>query len=176
MVFLVVSFLAMNPTAFQDFPTLTTKRLRLSELGGDQLDALAEIAAYKVPNATAEDALQLLERSRQQYKTKEGITWGLYFEGELIGSCGYYRGFKDDSGEIGYMMRADFRKRGFMKEALEKVIEFGFQSFELSRVTAYTAEENLPSVQMLLQAGFKDSGMKHKELTIFERLKNQANP
>lgn len=162
----------MNYDIFNAFPACHTQRLQLDELPNDQLEALAEIAAYKVPNATIEDARALLQKTNQQYKAKEGITWGLYLEGELIGTCGYYRGFENDSGEIGYVMRSAFRQRGLMFEALQQLTEFGFRSMQLKRITAYTSAENIPSVRMLVKAGFTDSGQRHKELTIFESIGN----
>ncbi len=158
----------MNTKVFEAFTELQTERLTLRSLDEKQLEALKEIASFKVPDATAADVRNLLEKTETEYAAQRGITWGLYHHGILIGTCGYYRGFANDSGEIGYVMRAAYRRKGFMKEAVEAVVSFGFTQMELVEVTAYTRDDNLPSIELLRSFGFRATDKMHEAYRRFE--------
>ena len=127
---------------------------------------MIEIASFKSGSATAEQALEKIQRTNTQFQEKIGITWGIEFNGEVIG---YYRGFENECGEIGYVMRSDFKRRGFMLEATEAAIEFGFKQLELKRIIAVTAIENTPSLELLQRLEFAVTEEKIEAYTVFER-------
>ncbi|HAW18568.1 MAG TPA: GNAT family N-acetyltransferase [Flavobacteriales bacterium] len=153
---------------FDAFPTLTTKRLRLIQLLESHIFPMIEIASYKLGSATSEQALETIQKASAQFQEKIAITWGIEFNGEVIGSIGYYRGFENQCGEIGYVMRSNFKRRGYMIEATEAVIEFGFNELELKRIIAVTAIENFPSVKMLVRLGFIPTEEKIEVYSVFE--------
>jgi ribosomal-protein-alanine N-acetyltransferase len=75
--------------------------------------------------------------------------------GLILGTIGYYRGFKDSSGEIGYIIKKEFRGKGFCAEAIRCVCEFGFRSLELAIIRAYTSRDNVGSRRALEKNGFR---------------------
>ena len=153
----------MNTEPFNAFPTLSTRRLRLDKLTENSLNELIPIASFRVQHATRKDAEDLLKKTHEQYGAKQAITWGLYLKNELIGTIGFYRGFANNIGEVGYVMREDFKRRGYMREALHCIIRFGFETMELDGISAFTRDDNTASVALLGQFGFQRTPDLHEE-------------
>lgn len=146
----------MNKGIFQSFPELKTEHLWLRDLRIDHLQELLPIFFHKEGEAhDKRKPLKIIEKVQLGFFKHEALTWGIFTETKLVGTCGYYRGFKDNIGEIGYVMNAKFRGKGWMKEALKQIIKFGFEEMELVEIRAYTAKDNLPSVKLLERLGFE---------------------
>ena len=62
---------------------------------------------------------------------------------------------EDDKAETGYTLDPNFQGKGYMQEALAKIIDFGFTKMKLRTVEAYTHKDNNPSIQLLLRNKFK---------------------
>lgn len=145
----------MNKSVFDKFPSLTTQRLQLRALRVDDLTALLPIVFYKEDEAQdGQRVLQVLEKVQLDFEKQLAITWGIVYEDQLVGTCGYYRGFENDIGEVGYVMNARYRRKGIMKEALKCILQFGFEKMKLKEIRAYTAHDNMPSIALLRQLGF----------------------
>lgn len=77
-----------------------------------------------------------------------------------IGSIGYYRIYPEhDRGEIGYALydEAD-RRKGYMKELMPVVLDYGFNTLNLHRVEAMVSPGNVPSLRLLEIFNFKYEG------------------
>lgn len=127
-------------------------------MGFDDLNDFTPIAAYRTGAITAERVREILEKTSADFREQRGITWALVLEGRLIGTCGYYRGFEDRWGEIGYVMHPAFRRQGYMEEALRAIIAFGFDKLGLDGIGAFTSEQNTASVALLEKLGFSRTG------------------
>jgi len=57
--------------------------------------------------------------------------------------------------EIGYELHPDFHGKGFMSEALQAVLNFGFNEIYLKSVEAFTHKNNKPSKSLLNKFSFK---------------------
>mgnify|MGYP000209284367 FL=1 len=145
----------MNLELLYPFPRLVSQRLTLSQVEDVNLDHFVEITSFNDKARTREEAIELLTLIKNQYNNFFGITWGMYFNEELIGTIGFYRGFENETGEVGYVIRESFRRKGFLKEAMETVIEFGFKQLELRTISAFTPDYNHGSVAALKAFGFK---------------------
>lgn len=149
----------MNKRIFERFPELKTEHLWLRDLKVDHLQELLPIFFHKEGEAhDKRKALEIIQKVQLGFFKHETLTWGIFNEERLVGTCGYYRGFKKNIGEIGYVMNSEFRGKGWMKEALQKVIHYGFDEMGLLEIRAYTAEDNVPSIALLKQLGF-DTGI-----------------
>lgn len=87
---------------------------------------------------------------------------------EVIGECGFHswnkRHFK---AEIFYNLRHDsVKQKGYMKEALAAVLQFGFTELHLHRVEAKVSDTNIPSLKLLQQHGFKKEGTKKEDYLV----------
>lgn len=78
----------------------------------------------------------------------------------IIGNCGFHTwNPQHHRAEIGYALNSDeFKNKGFMKEAVEKVIEFGFGEMQLNRIEALIDENNSPSKKLLEHFRFTREG------------------
>lgn len=138
-------------------PQLSTQRLVLRELTLDDMPAAVEISVYDGVYATNEaDAIDIHNKVYADVAQGESMHWGIFSsDGQtLLGSCGYYRGFADESGEIGYLLKTDARGHGYMGEAVKCIVDFGLDVLKLKTVVAFTSPDNLASIAVLQKAGF----------------------
>lgn len=77
-----------------------------------------------------------------------------------IGECGFHTwNVIHKRAEIFYSMRKDaYKQKGFMTEALQAVLDFGFNELGLHRIQALVADYNTPSIKLLLHYGFTKEG------------------
>ena len=159
----------MNPAVFKSFPELSTSRLELKEVTENDLERLIEFA---ISDPEIEDRRQacisIIERTSKMFKNREALNWGLYIDNVLLGTCGYYRGFSDDTGEIGYVMHPDSRRKGYMKEAALEIIRFGFEDLGLKRIVAYTDPGNEISINLLKTLNFTHCATDKDDSTMLE--------
>ncbi len=62
------------------------------------------------------------------------------------------------SGELGYALRKDRRRRGYTFEAAQLLLDFGFGSLGLHRIQAACGPDNTASQAMLQRLGFEYEG------------------
>ena len=108
------------------------------------------------------EAEELIKNYQEVISAKNGITWGITLKSEntgLIGSIGFHRLEKQNyRAEIGYMLHPDQWKKGFMFEAIEKVLAYGFDELGLHSVEARINPENRNSAHILVKNGFVKEG------------------
>jgi len=80
--------------------------------------------------------------------------------GAVIGDCGFHTWSPPHHrAEIGYAISDDIHKqKGYMTEALNAVITYGFTVMGLHRIEALAAPYNEPSLKLLANMGFKFEG------------------
>jgi len=139
------------------FPTILSDRIILREIVLSDLDHILEISFYDgKPAADTAEALVMLQRIERDYHNGDTIHWGIAEKNSnvIMGTCGYYRGFKDGAGELGCVLRTAFRGQGFMKEAIQAAIDFGRQQMGLQRIFAITTRQNLKAAALVERLGF----------------------
>lgn len=149
---------------FTSFPILETKRLRLRPITTDDLDEFyilksdpRIVESYDVKPKTYEQARDFLERLNEYIRKDESITWGIALkkENRLIGSICFWNFNPERSqAEIGYDLLVEHQRKGYMQEAMEAVIDYGFQMIKLHRIEAVPNPKNAPSVKLLERNGF----------------------
>lgn len=111
---------------------------------------------------------QILMDNYKQFINGTAACFGIYKDKKFIGkiqiSGVIYGVFK--SGIIGYSMDSEYEGRGYMKEALAKIIEYAFTEMELHRLEASTLIDNKKSQAVLKGCGFKELGINEKYLFI----------
>jgi [ribosomal protein S5]-alanine N-acetyltransferase len=89
--------------------------------------------------------------------------WLIFFEGGERTALGWVSlriGEKSPStAEIGYSIVAEFRDRGIATEAVEALVDEGFERLLLRRMRAYCVPENRSSLAVLKRAGFESDGV-----------------
>ncbi|WP_097028529.1 GNAT family N-acetyltransferase [Clostridium peptidivorans] len=110
----------------------------------------------------------ILIESYKQYLNGEAVNFGIYKNDKLIGKIqlsnivlGIFR-----SSFVGYSMDEDEQGKGYMKEALRLVTEYGFDEFNLHRIEASALVDNKKSQSVLKACNFKELGINKNYLFI----------
>jgi len=151
---------------FVKTPVLTGNRLILKEINRHDVGSIVDISVYNGVFATnITEAIDILEQINVDVENGESLHWGIFLKDSsvLVGTCGYYRGYARNNGEIGYILRPLYRGRGIMTETVKLIVAFGFDTLKLDTVVAYTDPENLGSIAVLQRAGFKKVKSEHAD-------------
>ena len=155
-------------TCFSIFPKLKSKRLVLNNISHENAKDFSEFAWRDGKPVKPEGIPELIQLNEDRYAEKTTINWGIFLGSKLIGAIGFYRGFENMIGEVGYVLNEKYRNKGITSEALKLVLDFGFNELELEEIRAYTEEKNEPSVRLLEKYGFVNSKEKLRIYTIFK--------
>jgi len=161
---------------FNTFPVLENDRLILKEITDEEAEDIIDLAVYDGFFAkTGEDAKIILDKIRKDYRDGDGVSWGIYLKetGEITGTCCYCRSYKNNIGEIGYVLKETFRRKHIMTEAGKLITDFGLNVMKLSKVIAFTEPANNASQAVLLRLGFKQVSTKENGCCKFA-LKNTS--
>lgn len=117
---------------------------------------------------TIEGQREGLSDSYKQYLNGTSVNFGIYEKNSIIGKIqltNIVRGvFKNSF--VGYSIDEKEQGKGYMKEALQLVLEYAFDDMELHRVEATTLVDNEKSQRVLKKCGFKEIGVSQKYLYI----------
>lgn len=85
-----------------------------------------------------------------------------------IGECGFHTwNALHRRAEVFYNMRTESQKqKGYMTEALEAVLKYGFTELNLHRVEALIDALNEPSLRLLLRNGFTKEGTMREDYVV----------
>lgn len=85
-----------------------------------------------------------------------------------LGECGFHTwNATHRRAEVFYMLRKDeYKQKGYMREALKAVLEFGFTQMNLHRVEALIADWNIPSLKLLQRYGFTREGVMREDYCV----------
>lgn len=150
---------------FTDFPTLYTDRLILRKVLRNDSNLIHKLHSDPVINAfvgrenvaTLKQAQEYIERINGMVKKKECLYWVITLSNNdtLIGSvCCWNFDHESDIVEIGYEMLPDFQRKGYMKEALQAVLELTFNNLKAKVITAFPSSDNINSVTILKKLNF----------------------
>ena len=149
---------------FTPFPILTTERLTLRQLviNDEQeiftLRSDSEINKYldrQISN-TIDDARDFINKITRS----DSLYWAITLSDKnvLIGTICLF-GFSDENYkcEIGYELLTNFQGQGIMKEAVEKVIDYAFNTIKVKKIEAFMHRDNLSSIKLLEKFSFRNS-------------------
>jgi ribosomal-protein-alanine N-acetyltransferase len=157
---------------FPEFPVIETERLVLREITLDDAEwYLEHFSRKEVVEGQGFPAPESLEAAKKELETfivgvfreRMGFRWGITLKGSrrLIGSLGFYRWVQPTGhmAEMGYDLQADHWSKGIMSEAMNAVIDFGFERMKLNRIEATAMPHNVRSRRLLERLGFKMEGV-----------------
>jgi len=75
---------------------------------------------------------------------------------------------------IGYSLNESARGKGFMSEALEAVLKYGFNDLSVLRIKADVPEKNVKSLKLLRRNGFSYEGVQVNKLFVNGVFKNMS--
>ena len=99
-----------------------------------------------------------LKDIRLDFKRKNELPLGVYFEGKLVGEVVLHNfGYRAEA-EIGMRILPEWQGRGFAREALLGLMEYGFLKLGLEVIEAKCFKENEASAYTLKSAGMRPCG------------------
>ena len=116
-----------------------------------------------------EDARKEINYWRNIYYRNSGIYYAIAIKetNEMIGSIGLtdYDSYQNRI-QISYDLSQKYWRRGIMKYAIKKIVDFGFNEFAqrmnkpgVNRIEAFVSTDNEPSKNLLLKCGFTLEGV-----------------
>jgi len=90
----------------------------------------------------------------------EGTNTGIFaidVNGEAVGSIGIFpkSDIHSKNAEIGYWLAEEYWGKGIMSRAITWIVEYGFRTFDITRIFAGPFGTNIQSQRVLEKAGFK---------------------
>lgn len=156
-------------TAFTRFPELTTERLHLRQMQGDDAEALFSILSDTQvmefyghePHQSLDETREMIRQTQARYASRESLRWCITLrdEARAIGTCGFHH-FDEDfqRAETGYILDRAYWGKGIMTEAMSAILTYGFTEMELHRIEAIIDIANEQSKALLLKLGFTYEG------------------
>jgi [ribosomal protein S5]-alanine N-acetyltransferase len=155
---------------FTPFPELSTERLllrRITVKDAPELFFLRSDPAIlqfisKEPAKTMQEVINFLALIDKNIDSNESILWGIVLKEDttkVIGTICYWNIVKENyRAEIGYALVPAWWRKGIMKEAITKVLEYGFSKMGLHSVEARLNPANTGSSAVLESTGFVKEG------------------
>ena len=164
------------------FPVLDTERLLLRRVSKE--DAEVVLAGYSDPriNQFMSVAYHSLYEVKVQLDCYEkllvdqsGIWWGICLKesGQMIGNGGFHDWHHQHrKAEIGYWLLPEFQGRGLASEAVNAMLNYGFDKMILHRIEAEVEVGNTASSALLTKNGFILEGIRKECEIINEKFIN----
>lgn len=155
----------MPTNHFNPFPTPVTERLILRKISPDDDQAIylqrssAIVNKYiaRVPIADVNEAQAWIARINKNIDEGKSVNWAITLKdtGIFIGLICLWNFSPDNTiAETGYELSPPYHGKGYMNEALQCVLDYGFQELNLITIKAYTHRDNTNSLQLLKKNGF----------------------
>ncbi len=109
--------------------------------------------------ATIEAERAFVERSRLQAERDDGVQYGIWHQGALVGAIGHVGiSWSNRATEIGYWLAEDAQGRGIITRATSALVSQAFSELRLHRVVIRCATENTRSAAVPRRLGFHLEG------------------
>ncbi|MEO6730205.1 MAG: GNAT family N-acetyltransferase [Ferruginibacter sp.] len=150
------------------FPILATERLTLRQLVIDDEQVIftlrsdSEINKYlnrQVSN-TVEDARNFISKVNENIDKNDSVYWAITLGDQniLVGTiCLFSFSVENGKCEIGYELLTNFQGQGIMTEAVEKVIDYAFNTIKVQKIEAFLHRDNQSSINLLEKFSFRNS-------------------
>lgn len=156
----------INEIYFKGFPVLESERLLLRKLNMTDSQELQIIRSdervMKYMDSERHNTLEFSENfvseNLAMYTQKRGLFWAIIEKSSqsFLGDFAFWKiDSKNSRAEIGYTLKPEFWGKGFMKEAMIEIINFGFNQFNLHSIEANINPENDNSRGLLKKMGFQ---------------------
>jgi RimJ/RimL family protein N-acetyltransferase len=119
---------------------------------------------------TVAEKLERIRGFRGRFDLDEDYTYGIFERGEgrAIGGTGLHTRAGVGAREIGYWLRSDMHRRGYMTEAVRALVRVAFEVLDVERLEIRCAPDNAASAGVARNAGF------HHEATLRKRFRYPA--
>lgn len=106
---------------------------------------------------TIAQAIEFIKGVNEDFENNKSVSWGITYKSasEIIGTiCLWNFSENNTIAEVGYNLSPEFQNKGIMSEALNCIIDFGFNELKLDSIEAFTHNKNEHSKKLLEKNGF----------------------
>lgn len=162
---------------FSHLPELHTQRLTMRKLLVADTDDMYEYACrqdvtkYLTWNPHADRAYtkEYLQYLGGRYAVGMFYDWAIVYDADckMVGTCGFTSfNCSADSAEVGYVLNPNYWGKGIAREALQRVLRFGFEELGLHRIEARFMEGNDRSRHVMETVGMTFEGIFRESMLI----------
>lgn len=147
----------MNLPPYIKFPEIISDQIILRDVRAEDLKDLVEISFYDAkPALSIDDTIVMQHKIDMDYRNGSSLHWVIVdkHSNKIVGTLGYYRGFKNGIGELGCVLKSNFRGQGYMTTAMKLAIEFGLHTIGLNKIKAITSTQNSNAIKLLERLNF----------------------
>jgi ribosomal-protein-alanine N-acetyltransferase len=152
-----------------EFEVIETERMFLKVLTNEVLRTLFENysqAEIKTILGLTTDEEFIAEKTKIEggYTTYDRAIFGFLLvlkeNNETIGRAGYHNWYsRHKRAELGYgLSKEEHKRKGYMNEAITRIISYGFEILKLNRIEAFVGPENTASLSIVKRHGFTQEG------------------
>lgn len=145
------------------FPTLSTTRLILRELQSDKPLFPLDCNFEEEIIFTSEQEAEFYNQGwKNNLLFDNHLTWVITEKesNHIIGDCSFYHFSRQHNRvEIAYKVNSIFKDIDYMSEAIQAIINYGFDVLCLQRIEAYINADDQYSINLLAQIGMKSEGI-----------------
>jgi ribosomal-protein-alanine N-acetyltransferase len=165
---------------------LETTRLVLREIGLEDVDAIhayaanPEVVQYMAwgPNSfeqtrrfCAERVANRKDPNRTSYELAINVKPGSV----AVGAIGVrVKSAENREGELGYVLHPVYWGKGYVAEAAQRMLEFGFEELKLHRISAFASPENAASLRVLMRLGMRHEGTLRQNVRVKHGYRDSA--
>lgn len=142
-----------------------TERLILKTLSEINSQDLLEIRSnlqineyvQRIPPKNTFEALEFILNINRKAAYREILFLGIFAQNSLnlISTICLWKFSKDrKTAELGYELLPQFHGKGIMSEAVQFILNYGFNEFDLEKIEAFTNKNNLNSIKLLQKSNF----------------------
>ena len=145
--------------------TIYTQRLLLKQHAKEDLPFVFAATRYEgfndgmmwEPPDRIEDMYPYLEQSHQAWEKGEGYGFSIWKkdEADFVGRVSIRKNDYDEGWNVGYFTHPEHQGNGYITEALEAIMDFGFDVLGASSIEAYYATWNKASGRVLEKVGMQ---------------------
>ncbi len=156
----------MNSINFSPFPIMETKNLNLRKMNIEDQASIYKIRTDQSISRyiqrelyhSMDESISFIKRIDEGIEKNQWIYWVLADKAsdEVMGTICLWNISEDGKkADIGYELLPEYQGRGYMTEAVEKVVEYGLRIMKLESIEAYTSIYNLASNKLLKRCNFE---------------------
>ena len=161
----------------KQFPRLDTERLLLDQIKPSDIANIVVYANNKAITDTTrtmpypyheEDAISWIHKANEGFKRKDLFMFAIRTKSDasFIGGIGLTLNVENNRAELGYWLAEPFWSQGYTTEAVQAIIQFGFEVLKLNKIIAVYLNTNAASGKIMIKNGmikeaeFKDHDVK----------------
>lgn len=157
---------------------IETARLRLRPFTDDDVDAIWPIVSDPAfPKQMSWEAhrdkaetLAFVRATQTAIAENTGLTWAIEHDGKPAGCIGFdsirwqLRAWRIDRSELGYWLAPPLWGQGLMSEATHAVVQYGFHTIGLHKITIGCLANNHASRRVIEKVGFRYIGRQEDDV------------